>query len=167
MILLDALVVFHQAASAVPPDPGSSAGTTRFLREDATWVAPGSTPALLTGLCSGTASASSTLGLYGLGTVAIGCTNTIGATGVLISTARTVKNLRVLAITGGVNASSGVFTVLKNGAGTAITCTVGTGTSCTDLVNSASFAAGDRISIQFTTQAAETLGVVQATIELF
>jgi hypothetical protein len=26
----------------VVPDPGSSAGTTRYLREDATWAAPGS-----------------------------------------------------------------------------------------------------------------------------
>jgi hypothetical protein len=35
----------HRAAGhsvGAVPDPGSSAGTTRYLREDATWAAPGS-----------------------------------------------------------------------------------------------------------------------------
>jgi len=78
--------------------------------------------------------------------------------------AGTLKALIVSAGTGGVNASSGVVTVLKNGSTTTMTCTLGTGTSCTDITHTQAYAAGDLISIQFTTQAAETLANVKAVV---
>jgi len=78
--------------------------------------------------------------------------------------AGTLLNLQVTAGTGGVNASSGAVTVLKNGSATTLTCTVGTGTSCSDATHTAAFATGDVISIQFTTQAAETLAGVKASV---
>jgi len=55
-------------------------------------------------------------------------------------------------------------TVLKNGGATTITCTIGTATSCIDGTHTASFAQGDLISLQFTSQAADTLAGVKAQV---
>lgn len=78
-------------------------------------------------------------------------------------------NLQMLvasATAGGVNASSGVLTVLKNGGATALTCTFGTGTTCVDGTHSVAFVAGDLISLQFTTQVAETLAGLKVSVDL-
>ncbi|HEV2964938.1 MAG TPA: hypothetical protein VG649_24145 [Candidatus Angelobacter sp.] len=126
----------------------------------------GFSPALtLQGACTGTATASSTLGLYALGELAATtCTSTTLNIGQVMNRAGTLLNLQVTAGTGGVNASSGVFTVLKNGSATTLTCTTGTATSCSDITHTAAFAIGDVISIQFTTQAAETLAAIRASV---
>lgn len=128
------------------------------------WVADGHQ---LSGSCTGTATASSTLGLYGTGPneTTTTCTSTTIGSGLTISgAARILQNLVVTATNAGVNASSGVVTVLKNGATTAITCTVGTGTFCSDGTHTVAVSPGDRISIQFTTQAADTLAGVNASV---
>lgn len=120
---------------------------------------------MLQGYCLGTATAASTLGLYLLGQLSTqNCTSTIVNVGPPVP-AGTVIGLRVKCTTAGVNASSGVFTVLKNGVATALTCTVGTGTSCTDNTHAATFADGDNLQVQFTTQASETLTTCRATVE--
>ena len=121
----------------------------------------------LKGSCTGTVTAASTLGLFGTGpNVSLTtCTSTTIGSGVPTPGARTVMNLAVLAGTGGVNASSGVVTVLKNGVATTITCTLGTGTKCTDGTHQVAFADGDLISISFTTQTADTLANVRAMVE--
>jgi hypothetical protein len=75
--------------------------------------------------------------------------------------------LQVSATAGGVSSSSGVVAVLKNGSATALTCTIGTGTSCYDGTHSFTFVAGDLISIQFTTQASETLAGIKALLSAF
>jgi hypothetical protein len=118
------------------------------------------------GVCTGTASAASTLGLYGTGSnvTASTCTSTTLGAGKIMTSAGTLQSLIVTAGTGGVNASSGVFTVLKNGSTTTMTCTTGTATSCSDTTHTVAYAAGDLISIQFTTQAAETLANIKATV---
>ncbi|HEV2990830.1 MAG TPA: hypothetical protein VG759_20495 [Candidatus Angelobacter sp.] len=119
----------------------------------------------LQGTCTGTATASSTLGLYQLGELAATtCTSTTVNIGQVMNRAGTLLNLQVTAGTGGVNASSGVFTVLKNGSAATLTCTAGTATSCSDVTHTAAFAVGDVISIQFTTQAAETLAGIKASV---
>jgi hypothetical protein len=119
----------------------------------------------LQGACTGTATSSSTLGLYSLGELAATtCTSTVVNIGQVMNRAGTLVNLQATAGTGGVNASSGVFTVLKNGSGTTLICTMGTATSCSDITHTFAFAAGDVISIQFTTQAAETLAGVKASV---
>jgi len=120
----------------------------------------------LTGACTGVATASQTLGLYGTGpnVTDTTCTSTTIGAGVPMSGPRTLANLVVTAGTGGKTSSSGVFTVLKNGSPTTITCTTGTATSCVDGVHAVSAVAGDLISIEFTTQASETLAGVQATV---
>jgi hypothetical protein len=142
-----------------------------------TWIAGGTNSTILgsfiadghslKGVCTGVATASSTLGLYNTGpnVTATTCTSTNIGTGFSISGVRTLQNLVVTATAAGVNASSGVVTVLKNGVSTTITCTIGTGTSCTDWLHSVALADGDLISIQFTTQAADTLAGVKAIVE--
>lgn len=118
------------------------------------------------GVCTGTATAASTLGLYPMGGSTTTCTGaTPNAAPIVISGPRTLQNLVVVAGTGGVNASSGVVTVLRNNVATTITCTLGTGTSCVDSTHTVVAADGDLISIQFTTQAADTLANVKAIVE--
>jgi hypothetical protein len=118
----------------------------------------------INGACTGTVGAAATLGLYGTGpnvTVTTCAAPPVGS-GIPMTGPRTLNNLVVTVGTGGTNASSGVVTVLKNGGATTITCTLGTGTFCQDGLHSVSVVAGDLISIQFTTQAADTLANVKA-----
>jgi len=121
----------------------------------------------LTGACTGVVTASQTLGLFGTGpnVTLTTCTSTTVGSGVVIQSARTMMNLVASSTAGGVNASSGVVTVLKNGVATTITCTIGTGTFCGDGVHTVALVQGDLISIQFTSQAADTLAGVKAFVE--
>jgi hypothetical protein len=121
------------------------------------------------GACTGVATAGpTTLGLYGTGpnVTLTTCTSAAIGAGKVMDHAGTAFMLKATATAGGVNASSGVVTVLKNGVATTVTCTIGTGTSCTDYTHTFTFVAGDLISINFTTQAAETLAGVTALVDL-
>ncbi len=120
---------------------------------------------LVAGYCSGTATASSTLGLFPVGTLTTTCSSNVTSIGAVLPSNAIVRNLYIRAITGGKNASSGVFTVMKNTGATALTCTLGTGTVCSDTTHAASFVAGDVLTIQFTTQGSETLANIQASVE--
>jgi hypothetical protein len=83
--------------------------------------------------------------------------------------AGTFKNLFCHANTGGVNASSGVVTVRKNGVSTAITCTFGTGTTCGggDTTHSFTTANNDLVDIIVTGQASETLATLACSLEKY
>lgn len=109
--------------------------------------------ARLEGSCTGTATYSATLGLYGLGQyAALTCTSTTVSLGPVMKHTGTVRSMVIAAGTAGTDAStSGVFTLYKNGSSTTLTCTVGTGTSCSDSTHVQSFVAGDVLAIQFTT----------------
>ena len=120
-----------------------------------------------TGSCSGTATSSTTLGLYNLGQkAALTCTSAVVNLGTTINLPTTAYGLYVTATHAGVSASSGVVTVLKNGSATALTCTIGTGTACQDdtFAHAVSLVQGDVISVQFTTQGSEVLAGVTATV---
>ena len=127
---------------------------------------------MLTGSCQGTATSSATLGLYGLGQFANpACTSTVVNLGVpvfQVPLSGSINGLRCTATHAGVSASSGVVTVLKNNSTTVtsgpITCTIGTGTSCTDVAHYDIPAVGDVYSIKFTTQGSEVLAGVQCTL---
>lgn len=121
------------------------------------------------GSCTGVGTAASTLGLYGTGPneVLTTCTSAAIGTGIVMDHAGSLRILLVNTTAAGVNASSGVVTVLKNGAGTAVTCTIGTGTFCQDNTHVVSFVAGDLISYNFTTQAADTLAGVKASVSAY
>ena len=118
------------------------------------------------GYCTGTATSSQTgLSLFGLGATSSACTQgAASVAGVLMTTAGTASNLSVVCNTGGVNASSGVFTVYDapdlNGTvvATPITVTYGTSPSATlvqDLTDTYTYAKGDRLLVKYTTQASE------------
>jgi hypothetical protein len=126
-------------------------------------------PYLITGFCSGVANSSATIGLVGFGeNTALTCTAVAtDNAAVVISSSGTIKNLRALVSAGGVNASSGVVTIVKNGVAQSLTCTIGTGTTCNDSADSFAIVAGDRIRAQFTTQAAETLADVRVSVEKY
>jgi hypothetical protein len=124
---------------------------------------------VVNGSCTGTVTALLTTGgLYGTGGQATPttttCTLTTPGAGIPMDHAGTLYVLQVLAGTAGTNSSSGAFTVLKNGVTTALTCTVGTGTSCLDGTHTVSFVAGDLISIEYTSQAADTLANIKASV---
>lgn len=119
----------------------------------------------LNGSCTGTATAASTLGFFGLGDFAVQtCTSVVTNIGQVMNHAGTITGLTVTSTAGGVNASSGVVTILKNNAATASTCTMGVALRCTDLTHQVTFVAGDIISAQFTTQALETLANMKANV---
>jgi hypothetical protein len=126
----------------------------------------------ITAVCTGVATAASTIGLRITGSSLTGaavvqaCTNAaVVDSGVPMTAARTLMNLNVTSSAAGTNATSGVVTVLKNGGATALTCTIGTGTSCFDGTHQVTVVSGDLITITFTTQAAETLAGVKAFVE--
>jgi len=119
--------------------------------------------------CTGVATASSTLGLYGTGpnVTLTTCTSTTIGNGIRINRPAKIYEMLVTNTAAGVNASSGVVTVLKNGATQTMTCTIGTATTgCSDstAAHFVTLAIGDLVSLQFTTQAAETLAGVQVTL---
>lgn len=134
------------------------------LRSDGTC----SNPATFVGTCTGTATSSATLSLFGLGqTGATTCTS-VPQQGVPLPSGGTFRNLSVSCQVGGVNSSSGVFTVWAiGGVPTAITCTVGTGTSCQDNTHTAAMSAwpAGSVAVVFTTQASETLAGCIASLE--
>ena len=153
------------AGSTLNDQGGNTWGTATIL---GTLIADGHS---INGACTGTTlAAGGTFGLYGTGPNITSTTcgglaaGTVGS-GAPMSAARTVQFLVVTASAAGSGAGSGVVTVLKNGVATAITCTIGTGTSCNDGTHSVSVVAGDLITIQFTAAAADTLAGVKAITE--
>lgn len=116
--------------------------------------------------CTGTATSSATL--FVVLSAPGACTNTTEtiAAGafILAQHAGALANLRVLA-TAGSNAMSGIVTLRINGVDTTVTCTVGTGTTCTDLTHTPAVAAGDKISIKVVTAGSETLANVLLAFE--
>lgn len=64
----------------------------------------------------------------------------------------TAKNLFVIASTAGKDATSGIVTLYANGSATALTCTLGTGLTCSDVTHTASFTpAGESFSVRVKT----------------
>lgn len=125
----------------------------------------------LSGHCTGTTGSAITGALSGVdpGT-AIACATAFApstAGGTSIPRVGMMKSLTVTASHVGTNTSSGVVTVYQNGSATTITCTIGTGSSCSDATHSVSVAAGDVISIAYTSQTSDVLAGVTATLNVF
>lgn len=118
----------------------------------------------LKGTCTGVVTAASTLGLYGTGPneTTTTCTSTTIGSGQPTNGSRTLTLLTVTATAAGVNASSGLVSVVINGTPSATAkCTIGTGTSCS-WTGAVTLNDGDLVSLQFTTQTADTLAGVKA-----
>lgn len=115
--------------------------------------------------CSGTATSNTTL--YIATNPPGACTTTTQDMRVFMVSASggVMRNLRVTAAHAGVNASSGQVTVVASGIANILTCTVGTGTSCTDLTDMFLLPAGTTIYVTVTTQAAEVLAGLNISFE--
>lgn len=94
------------------------------------------------------------------------CTVTSG-TEMDVPTSCTMKNLRVRAAAAGGSAGSGVITLYKDNSASTLTCTLGTGTSCSDVTHTVAMTAGTNVfSIRVTTgQATDTTGNIKVTLE--
>lgn len=116
--------------------------------------------------CNGTATANTTITMPWPGSATVACTNTSTVIQVPATSTGTGKNLRVRCSSGGINASSGVFTLVDGGGNTSLTCTTGTGTTCSDTTHGPAVSAGDLLLVQFTTQIGETLANCAASFEI-
>lgn len=155
----------YSVSTANTVDLGGNIGFKFSGNTNGIYSAPGHS---VNGFCSGTATASSTLGLYGTGPneTTTTCSSTTLGTGISVAgSGLTLGSLAVIATHAGVSASSGVVTVLVNGSTTAITCTIGTATACYDNTHTVALNPGDRVSLQFTTQVSEVLAGVNAVVE--
>lgn len=119
------------------------------------------------GWCAGTAASSTTIAPFGFGqgttTSCAAGPNNVG--GFLATHNGILQHLYISAGTGGVNSASGVCTITDNGLATALTCTIGTGQACNDTTHSDHTTAGHIYQLACTTQAAETLADLNASVE--
>jgi hypothetical protein len=95
--------------------------------------------------------------------------------GFAVPRAGTLANLRVSAITQGSSSISGIVLVRKihtnntvdnNSSDILLTCTVGTGTSCSDTTHTLSISAGERILVTVKTGSSETLASISVLVDL-
>lgn len=163
----DASIVFNSASNYTIQD---STGVTLVHQggtTGATLQASGAQTFLLS--CNGTASSSVTVFLQAPNSATQTCTDQGGASlpTVLVSSAGTIQNLACHAGTAGHAAGSGVMVIRKNGGNQALTCTIGTGTSCTDTNSAHNFtvAAGDLLAVTMAMQATETIANVICSFE--
>ena len=130
--------------------------------------------------CAGTAASSATIAMFGAGSATASCSSRVGAETVaqlLMTTNGNVSNLAVRCASSGLNASSGVFSVwdlpsgsamsgADSGVNTGLTVTYGTtkaNTTMFDPTHRFTYAKGDLLRIQFTTQEKDTLGNCEAS----
>jgi hypothetical protein len=108
------------------------------------------------GTCTGVATASSTLGLYGTGpnVTLTTCTSAAIGTGFVVKKAGTIE---ILKCTSTATTVSVACKVLKNGSTVgAPTCTMTAATLCTDNTTQLAVVIGDLVSLEIITGAAET-----------
>lgn len=120
--------------------------------------------------CTGTVTSSVTnftfAGMGGKVTACADSTGTTAAGGLKIPTAGTIRNLFVNLSAGGKSTSK--VTMLKNGSATgAPTCTYGTGTTCNDVATALAVAAGDIITVNYTSGASDGSANLSVSFELW
>ncbi len=143
---------------------GNNSGTMNLQETSSgvpSWVAPNLS---YYGQCSGPDAGASTTSITGFGldpNVSAACNATVNPTTTVhvttVSHACNLKNLAATASVAGFSASDGVVTVYVNGAASALTCTMGTGTSCTDVAHSAAVVAGNKLSVGIVTVASSVM----------
>jgi hypothetical protein len=150
--------------TSMPALTGAASGSAGSC---ATTLAAVTERTVLTTFCTGgSMAASSTVFMPGYGGVLTTCTGlgTTRTSGMKLQ-AGTLKNLNVNLGTGG--KAGDAVTVEIAGVASAITCTFGTGTSCSDTTHSAAITAGQVVTIKVTTGASETAANLNVTCELW
>lgn len=130
--------------------------------------------------CTGPATSSSILTMFGAGSATASCTSRVNGENVaqlLMNTSGGLSSFAIRCAHSGINSQSGVFSVWDlpsgaamsgpdSGVNTGLTVTYGTAkanTTLFDQVHTFAYAKGDTLRIQFTTQANETLGECEAS----
>lgn len=118
--------------------------------------------AAIRSFCTGTVGSSATDYL----TLAACSSATSSLGGYVVDSAGTLASLYVASSAGVVGGSNlDVLTVLKNGAATALTCTIAaSGTACSDLTHSVSVAAGDVLTFKFVSAGSDTAANIAAVV---
>ncbi len=144
------------------PDPGSTPGTAKFLREDATWAAPssGSSTMMISGSSQGFGG-NSTSYTYPLGITSTSTSTTPDVADgdvMLVNRSGTIKNFTVILASVPNVGKSYPFTIYDGTTSTGVTVTLtnATGATLTDSTHSYSILAGDLISIKFVGSGGET-----------
>jgi hypothetical protein len=135
---------------------GSAAETISY---NTVGAAPSVAAGTIRSYCTGTATSSATLYMWLLGSSVSTCTTTTSnaAWGFQVTHTGVLKNLTARSVTAGTSVSSGVFLITDEGSSTGITCTIGTGTTCSDTAHTYTVTAGHYVFVDFTTQGSETL----------
>lgn len=153
---------------------GQITNSTIDLTAKVTGVLPaangGSGGAVLTGWCNGTVGTANAtvyiLSPYATVNTGNPCTVTSVAVEMPMPMACTAKNLRAISGTGGGAAGSGVVTAYVGGSTSILTCTMGTGTSCSDVTHSVAITAGQGFSLRILTgQATDTTANIKASFQ--
>ena len=104
----------------------------------------------------------------------IACSSaTAGTSGVeqVVSSPGVLANMYAYASTGLTGTSAGVLTLIKNGTGTALTCTfvstVNSGTTCQDLTHSVAVVPGDKLTWSLTTASSDTGTAILTRVGLY
>jgi hypothetical protein len=143
------------------------------LGSQTTGVAPSGTymKTMVHLFCTGTQS--TTAGTYympGFGGTSTACsslpTSASGGTPAPTSTG-TIKNLRALSSAAGKGSGSGVLKIYLAGTATSVTCTLGTSTSCSDTTDSATYTAGQTLTVSTASIASETLANTAISFEIW
>jgi hypothetical protein len=130
--------------------------------------------------CTGPATSSSILTMFGAGSATASCTSRVNGENVaqlLMNTSGGLSSFAIRCAHSGISSQSGVFSVWDlpsgaamsgpdSGVNTGLTVTYGTAkanTTLFDQVHTFAYAKGDTLRIQFTTQANETLGECEAS----
>jgi hypothetical protein len=130
--------------------------------------------------CTGTATSSSSLAMFGAGAATTPCTSGVGAENpgqLLMTTSGSLSTLAVRCAHTGVNSASGAFSIwdlpsgtamsgVESGVNTGLTVTYGTAranTTLFDTTHTFAYSKGDLLRVQFTTQQNETLGNCDAS----
>lgn len=161
----------NSGLAAVLPWINVSSGNRFECYSDGIWFNSGhgsqatASRAIAPGFCTGTVGTAETEFLNGAA-----CSGATTSTYRYTSpVAGELANLRVFssaAVTGG--ASKDVLTVFKNGAATAITCTIAAaGTTCSDATHAVAVAPGDTITFQFVTATSDTAANISASAAIY
>ncbi|SRR6266446_4772654 len=136
---------------------------------------PAATPTILSGVCANgaslgaTAQAATPFFLFGLGRITdgvCGVNSTSINFGLPMPSGGVLTNLRVDTFSKGTSATNGTFTVYVNNSSTAITCAVGTGSTCADIQHEVSVGAGDVVGVALVLQPGESFsGQIRAALE--